>query len=473
MKTRNVDIAIIGGGSGGLSVAAGAAQMGARVLLAEGNKMGGDCLNWGCVPSKALIAAGSAAQAVRTSDRFGVNGHEPSIDFKAVHSHVHGVIAGIAPHDLVERFEKLGVEVVQAHAKFVSPTEIEVGDLRVKARRFVIATGSKAFVPPIPGLDKTPYLTNETIFDLVERPGHLIVIGGGPIGLELAAAHRRLGANVTVLEAASVLANDDVDAVAIVRNRLISEGIDIREGAKVALVEPEGNGIAVDVLHTGKRQRISGTHLLIATGRRPNVKGLGLDAAGIATNGRGVVVDQRLRTTNKRVFAIGDVAGGLQFTHVAAYHAGIVIRNAIFNLPAKASERAIPRVTYTDPELAHVGQRLVEAQQDDPKAQALAWSFAENDRARAERNTDGLVKAIIGRKGEVLGCTIVGPHAGELILPWVIAVEKRLKVSDMASVMAPYPTLSEVTKRAAGSYYTPKLFSEKTRRVVRMMQWLP
>ncbi len=473
MKTHNVDIAIIGGGSGGLSVAAGAAQMGANVLLAEGNKMGGDCLNWGCVPSKALIAAGTAAHAVRTSGRFGVNGHEPVIDFKGVHDHVHGVIAGIAPHNSVERFEKLGVEVVQAYARFVSPTEIEAGDLRIKARRFVIATGSKAFVPPIPGLDKTPYLTNETIFDLLERPGHLIVIGGGPIGLELAAAHRRLGANVTVLEAATVLANDDADAVAIVRDRLIAEGIDIREGAKVASIEPEGNGVAVDVLHTGQRQRISGTHLLIATGRRPNLKGLGLDAAGIMTNGRGIVVDARLRTTNKRVFAIGDVAGGLQFTHVASYHAGIVIRNAIFNLPAKASERAVPRVTYTDPELAQVGQRLSDAQADDPKAQALTWSFAENDRARAERNTDGLVKAVIGRKGEVLGCTIVGPHAGELILPWVLAVEKRLKVSDIASIVAPYPTLSEVTKRAAGSYYTPKLFSEKTRRVVRMMQWLP
>lgn len=473
MKMRKVDIAIIGGGSGGLSVAAGAAQMGARVLLAEGNKMGGDCLNWGCVPSKALIAAGAAAEVVRTSDRFGVNGHEPTIDFKAVHDHVHGVIAGIAPHDSVERFRKLGVDVVEAYAKFVSPSEIEVGDLRVKARRFVIATGSKAFVPPIPGLDKIPYLTNETIFDLVERPGHLIVVGGGPIGLEMAAAHRRLGASVTVLEAATILANDDPDAVDVVRKRLIAEGIDVREGAKVASVEPDGNGVAVDILRTDQRQRICGTHLLIATGRRPSIKGIGLDAAGIETNGRGIVVDRRLRTTNKRVFAIGDVAGGLQFTHVAAYHAGIVIRNAIFNLPAKASERAIPRVTYTDPELAHVGQRLAEAREDDPKAQALTWSFAENDRARAERNTDGLVKAVIRRKGEVLGCTIAGPHAGELILPWVLAVEKRLKVSDLASVVAPYPTLSEVTKRAAGSYYTPKLFSDRTRRVVRLMQWLP
>jgi pyruvate/2-oxoglutarate dehydrogenase complex dihydrolipoamide dehydrogenase (E3) component len=473
MTTRKVDIAIIGGGSGGLSVAAGAAQMGARVLLAEGRKMGGDCLNWGCVPSKALIAAGAAANAVRTSGRFGVNGHEPDIDFKAVHDHVHGVIAGIAPHDSVERFEKLGVEVVQAHAKFISPREIEVGGHRVRARRFVIATGSRPSAPPIAGLDKTPYLTNETIFDLVERPGHLIVVGGGPIGLELAAAHRRLGASVTVLEAAAILANDDVDAVTVVRDRLQAEGVDIREGVTIEAVEADGNGIAVDTFQSGERSRISGTHLLVATGRRPNIMGLGLDAAGIHTNGRAIIVDPRLRTTNKRVFVIGDAAGGLQFTHVAAYHAGIVIRNAIFNLPAKASTRAIPRVTYTDPELAHVGVRIGEAQKDDPKAQAVVWSFAENDRARTERETEGLVKAVIGRKGEVLGCTIVGSHAGELILPWVLAVEKRLKVSDMASVVAPYPTLSEVTKRAAGSYYTPKLFSAKTRRIVRLMQQLP
>jgi pyruvate/2-oxoglutarate dehydrogenase complex dihydrolipoamide dehydrogenase (E3) component len=473
MTTRKVDIAIIGGGSGGLSVAAGAAQMGARVLLAEGRRMGGDCLNWGCVPSKALIAAGAAANAVRTSGRFGVNGHEPDIDFKAVHDHVHGVIAGIAPHDSVERFEKLGVEVVQAHAKFISPREIEVGGHRVRARRFVIATGSRPSAPPIAGLDKTPYLTNETIFDLVERPGHLIVVGGGPIGLELAAAHRRLGASVTVLEAAAILANDDVDAVTVVRDRLQAEGVDIREGVTIEAVEADGNGIAVDTFQSGERSRISGTHLLVATGRRPNIMGLGLDAAGIRKDGRGIVVDARLRTTNKRVFVIGDAAGGLQFTHVAAYHAGIVIRNAIFNLPAKASTRAIPRVTYTDPELAHVGVRIGEAQKDDPKAQAVVWSFAENDRARTERETEGLVKAVIGRKGEVLGCTIVGSHAGELILPWVLAVEKRLKVSDMASVVAPYPTLSEVTKRAAGSYYTPKLFSAKTRRIVRLMQQLP
>ncbi|MEZ5923630.1 MAG: FAD-dependent oxidoreductase [Hyphomicrobiaceae bacterium] len=473
MQIRKVDIAVIGGGSGGLSVAAGAAQLGARVLLAEGKKMGGDCLNWGCVPSKALIAAGAAARAVRASGRFGINGHEPAVDYKAVHDHIHGVIAEIAPHDSVERFEKLGVDVVQARARFVTPTELEVGGIRVEARRFVIATGSRAFVPAIPGLDKTPFLTNETIFDLVERPGHLIVVGGGPIGLELAAALRRLGAGVTVLEAVTVLANDDPDAVAVVRNRLIAEGVDVREGAAVASVEPDGNGVAVDVLHAGRRQRVCGTHLLIAVGRRPNITDLGLEAAGIETDGRGIVVDARLRTTNRRVFAVGDVVGGMQFTHVAAYHAGIVIRNALFNLPAKASARAIPRVTYTDPELAQVGHQLPKAREHDPLARAVTWSFEENDRARAERETEGLVKAVIGRKGQVLGCTIAGRHAGELILPWVLAVEKRLKISDMAAIIAPYPTLSEVTKRAAGSYYTPRLFSDRTRRVVRMMQWLP
>jgi pyruvate/2-oxoglutarate dehydrogenase complex dihydrolipoamide dehydrogenase (E3) component len=435
--------------------------------------MGGDCLNWGCVPSKALIAAAAAAEAVRGSGKFGVNGHEPAIDFPGVHDHVKGVIAGIAPHDSVERFEKLGVEVVQAYARFVSPTEIEAGGVRVRARRFVIATGSRPFVPPIPGLDKVGYLTNETIFDLLERPEHLIVIGGGPIGLELAAAHRRLGAMVTVLEAESILANEDTDAVAVVRKRLIAEGIDIREGAKVAAVESAGNGISVDVLQAGARHRIAGTHLLMATGRRPSLARLDLEAAGIASSERGITVDSRLRTTNRRVFAIGDAAGGLQFTHVAAYHAGIVIRNALFNLPAKASVRAIPRVTYTDPELAHVGRKLGEAQQHDPRARAVTWPFVENDRARAERSTDGLVKAVIAGKGEVLGCTIAGAHAGELILPWVLAVEKRLKVADMASVVAPYPTLSEATKRAAGSYYTPRLFSEGTRRIVRLMQRLP
>jgi len=472
-ETIKADIAVIGGGSGGLSVAAGAAQMGAKVVLVEKGKMGGDCLNYGCVPSKALIAAGEAAQTVRGSASFGVNGHEPEVDFARVNGHVHDVIAGIAPHDSVERFEGLGVRVIQAAARFVGKAEIEAGDHRIKARRIVIATGSSAFVPTIPGVDTVPYLTNETIFDLTDRPEHLIVVGGGPIGIEMAQAHRRLGAAVTVIEGLSIMGKDDPDAVEVVRRRLSAEGVTLLENATVENLILDGNGVSALVGQDGKTARIDGSHILLAVGRRANVAGLDLEKAGIDHGPQGIPVDARLRTSNKRVFAIGDVAGGYQFTHMAGYHAGIVIRNALFNLPAKVDYRAVPWVTYTDPELAQVGLSETAAKEQGRAVTAVRFDFAENDRARAERATEGFIKAVIGKKGRILGATIVGRHAGELILPWVLAVQKGLKVSDMAGVIAPYPTLGEVSKRVAGAYYTPALFSDRTKRVVGLMQRLP
>lgn len=471
-RVVETDLCVIGAGSGGLSVAAGAAQMGARVVLVEKGEMGGDCLNTGCVPSKSLIAAAHAAQAVRTSGRFGVNGHEPEIDFRAVHDHVHGVIAGIAPHDSVERFEGLGVQVIRDAARFTGPREVAAGEVRIRARRFVVATGSSAAVPPIPGLDATPFLTNETIFDLTERLSHLVVIGGGPIGLELAQAHRRLGADVTILGSGRILPKDDPDAVDVVRRRVTAEGVVLHEGIKVLSVARQGNGVAVVFGAEGRERMVAGSHLLVAAGRRVNVAGLGLEAAGIEHSPRGVVVDARLRTTNKRVFAVGDVAGGYQFTHVAGYHAGIVIRNTLFRWPAKADMRAVPWVTYTDPELAHVGLRADEAEAQGHKASVVSLPFAEIDRARAERETDGFAKVVVDRRGRILGATIVGRGAGELILPWVLAIGQGLRIGAMAGVIAPYPTLSEVSKRAAGAYYTPKLFGEGTRRIVRLLQRL-
>ena len=472
-QTLKVDIAVIGGGSGGLSVAAGASQMGASVVLVEKAKMGGDCLNTGCVPSKALIAAGEAAETVRSSGRFGVNGHEPEIDFAKVNAHVHDVIAGIAPHDSVERFEGLGVRVIEAAAKFINEREIEAGDYRIKARRFVVATGSTAFVPPIPGVEGVPYLTNENVFELTEQPEHLIVVGGGPIGIEMAQAHRRLGIKSTVVEGLSIMGKDDAEAVDVVRQRLFDEGIVIHEGAKVESVVREGNGVSVLVAKDGKMERIEGSHLLLAVGRKANVDGLGLEEAGIKFSPKGIEVDARLRSSNKRVFAIGDVAGGFQFTHMAGYHAGIVIRNAMFNLPSKVDYKAVPWVTYTDPELAHVGLTEATAKEQGTEVTAVKFSFGENDRARAERATEGFIKAVIGKKGKILGATIVGLHAGELILPWVLAVQKGLKASDMAGIIAPYPTLGEVSKRVAGAYYTPTLFSDRTKMVVGWMQKLP
>ena len=348
---------MIGAGSGGLSVAAGAAQMGASTVLIERGSMGGDCLNYGCVPSKSMLAAARTADTIRHADRFGVNGHEPQIDFGRVHDHIHGVISAIAPNDSVERFEGLGVKVIRASARFTGPDTVEANGATIKARRFVLATGSRAAHPSIPGLDDVPFLTNETIFDRKSAPEHLIVIGGGPIGMEMAQAHRRLGADVTVLQKRTILPKDDPDLVTVVRNRLTAEGVDLREGVEIARVERHGNGIAA-VLSDGAR--IEGSDLLVAAGRQANVDGLGLEAAGIEFSPKGVKTDARLRTTNRRVFAVGDVAGGPQFTHIAGYHAGIVIRNVLFRLPAKVDYSALPWVTYTDPELAHVG--LTESQ---------------------------------------------------------------------------------------------------------------
>ena len=472
--TLDVDICVIGAGSGGLSVAAGAVQMGARVALVEKHKMGGDCLNYGCVPSKSLLAAAHAAEAQRAPGAFGVAPHAPEIDWAKVHEHVHGVIAAIAPTDSVERFAGLGVKVILGAARFAGPREViaatPAGETRIRAKWIVVATGSRAAVPPVPGLDAVPYFTNETIFARKTAPAHLVIVGGGPIGLEMAQAHRRLGARVSVLELAAIMPKDDPELVDIVRKRLVAEGVALYEQTKVLRVEKRGGGVAVAIERAGAREFVEGSDLLVAAGRAANVDGLDLEKAGIAYTRRGITVDAHLRSTNRRVFAIGDAAGGYQFTHVAGWHAGIVIRQMLFRLFwTKADTRAVPWVTFTDPELAHVGLSEAEAKQRHGDVRVLRWSFRENDRAQAERATEGFIKVIASRKGRILGADIVGKSAGELIHPWVLAVANRMKVSQLAGYIAPYPTLGEVGKRAAGSYYTPALFSERTRRIVRFL----
>ncbi|MBK1696729.1 dihydrolipoyl dehydrogenase family protein [Rhodovibrio salinarum] len=470
-ETLTPDLCVIGAGSAGLAVAAGAQQMGADTVLVERGKMGGDCLNTGCVPSKALLAAGKAAQLDRLAAKYGLTTDAPQVDFAAVHRHVHDVIASIAPHDSVARFEGLGVRVVQAHGAFEDPRTLTADGVRIRPRRFVLATGSTAAVPPIPGIDKTPYLTNETVFDLTERPDHLIVIGGGPIGTELGQAFAHLGSRVSIVEMASLLPRDDPDMVAVLRAQLHADGLALYESTQVTGVSPEGNGVAVDIARDGQAQHLTGSHLLIAAGRKVNLDGLNLEAAGIArTANGGLQVDARLRTTNRRVFAAGDVAGGPQFTHVAGYHAGIVIKNALFRLPAKADHGSVPQVTYTTPEIASVGlgEAAARARYGD-KVRTLTWPFADNDRARAERTTEGMIRVVVDAKGRVLGAAIAGAHAGELIYPWILAVQRKEKVGAIAQMIAPYPTFGEISKRAAGSFYTPSLFSERTRKIVRLL----
>ncbi|HET7409224.1 MAG TPA: FAD-dependent oxidoreductase [Paracoccaceae bacterium] len=470
------DLCVIGAGSGGLAVAAGAAQMGARTVLIEAGEMGGDCLNRGCVPSKALIAAATAADAHRTSASFGVAADEPAIDYAAVMDHVQSVIAAIAPHDSQQRFEGLGVTVIRERARFLDPRTVEVGGARIAARRFVIATGSSPAIPPIPGLEEAGYLTSDTLWENRDLPSHLAVIGAGPIGLEMAQAHRRLGARVTVLEAAGALAAEDPETAAIALARLRAEGIDLREGVRIASARRQESGPAV-LLEGG--ETIAGSHLLVATGRRASVEGLGLDAAGVAHDKRGVTVDRGLRSvSNRRVYAIGDVAavdgaGGLQFTHVAGHQAGLVIRSALFRLPVRYDPDVVPRVTYTDPELAQVGLTEPQARARHGRIEVARFPFAENDRARTGLATEGLVKAVIGRRGRILGASIVGAHAGELVHLWALALSKRLTIGDMAGYVAPYPTLGEASKRAAGAYFVPRLFeSRAVARVVRLLSRL-
>lgn len=471
MTRIETDICVIGAGSGGLSVAAGAVQMGARVVLIEAGEMGGDCLNAGCVPSKALIAAAKAAQAQRQGFR-GVAGIAPQVDFSAVKDHVAAVIAQIAPVDSQERFEGLGCIVIRAFARFTGPRELQAGDSVVRARRFVIATGSRPFVPQIQGADTVPYLTNETIFALRERPSHLVIIGGGPIGIEMAQAHRRLGCAVTVIEGAKVLGREDPELAAVVIAALMAEGITFVEGQPVVRLAGAAGAVEVTL---GDGTQVRGSHLLMAVGRKVALEGMNLEAAGVAYTPKGVTVDARLRSSNRRVYAVGDAAGGLQFTHVAGWHAGIVIRQAVLGLPAKADPRAIPRATYTDPELAQVGLTEAEARSLHGAALTVVRAeFAHNDRAQAEGKTQGLAKVMVV-KGRPVGASIVGPQAGELIGLWALAISARLKLSTVAGMIAPYPTLGEVSKRASGSYFTPQLFDNPAlKRLVRLVQrWVP
>lgn len=473
MTLRHFDLCVIGAGPAGLSVAAGAAQMGASVALIEQGKMGGDCLNSGCVPSKSLLAAAHAAAGARQADRLGIVAGVPPIDQRRVRDHIADVIAALAPHDSVERFEQLGVTVIAGRARFVGPAEVAAGNERIRARRFVVATGSLPVVPTIAGLASMPYLTNETVFGLDELPSRLLVLGGGPMGVELGHAFQRLGAQVIIIEQATILSHHDPELVAVLRRCLSDEGVVVREGARLQDVRRDAQQIIARIEDGAGTDELTGSHLLVAAGRRPAIEGLHLSSANIRHSPAGIVVDSRLRTTNRRVFALGDVVGGPQFTHVAAHEAGIVLRNALFRWPARVDLGAAPRVIYTHPELAQVGLSEPEARSLYRNVQVLRAPFALNDRAQTERDTDGLVKVVVSSHGRILGAGIVGAGAGDLIQTWVLAIAQRLNIKAIATMIAPYPTRGEANKRAAGDYFAPKLFSETVRRIVRLLSHLP
>jgi pyruvate/2-oxoglutarate dehydrogenase complex dihydrolipoamide dehydrogenase (E3) component len=465
------DICVIGAGSGGLSVAAAAAAFGVSVVLVEKGKLGGECLNTGCVPSKSLLAAAAHAHAVARARAVGISARVAEVAFGMVHRRVHDVIAAIAPNDSKERFRGLGVRVIEGAARFKDRSTVVVGDgTEIKARRFVIATGSSPAVPPIPGLDGVPYLTNETVFDLTVAPRHLIVIGAGPVGLELAQAFRRLGGAVTVLDAGQPLAHEDTECAAVVLDALAGEGIALRSNVAIASVDAVDSRVRVVIRGDDGEAVLEGSHLLVATGRRANVDDLALEQAGVTCNRGGIVVGKSLKTTNRRVYAIGDVAGRGQFTHLANYHAGLVIRNALFRLSARVNEAIVPRVTFTDPELAHVGLTEAEARLRYRAIRVLRWPYHENDRAQTDGTAVGHIKVITSRRGRILGATIVGAEAGELITTWTLAVSQRLNIRALAGIIVPYPTLAEIGKRAAITYFTVGVTNVWVRRIITLLR---
>ena len=466
----NPDICVIGAGSGGLTVAAAAASFGVDVVLIESGKMGGDCLNYGCVPSKALIAAAKHAHTRKESGKFGIEFPEMKVDFKGVHDHIRHVISTIEPHDSVERFEGLGVKVILGTGKFVDSSTVQVADYQVKARRFVISTGSSPAVPPIKGLQDVPYFTNETIFENSEKLDHLIVVGGGPIGMELAQSHTRLGVKVTVVEALKILGRDDPELVEIVKNQVKEDGVELLDETLVNEVKRDNDQIQVVVEQDGKVQTITGSHLLIATGRIPNTTELGLESAGIAFDKKGIHADSGLKTTNRKVFAIGDVASGPQFTHWAGYQAGLILRNILFRLPIKENRNLLPWVTYTSPELAHCGLSEEQAREQHGEIKILSWDYKENDRAQAERKSEGKIKIIIAKNGKILGADIAGYNAGELISMWGLAISKKFKIRDMLGFVPPYPTFTEMNKRVSVTNYSESTKSPVVRGIIKFLQ---
>lgn len=474
MARLEVDVCVVGGGSAGLSVAAGTAQLGLRTVLAERGKMGGECLNYGCVPSKALLAAAKAAHNGTPRGFTGIVGSAPAIAFGEIRSGTADVIAAIAPNDSVERFARLGVHTLNANATFSGPHRLLVGDDVVLARNIVLATGSSPTIPDIPGLDAGKALTNETIFALAERPTHLVILGGGPVGVEMAFAHRRLGIPVTLINRSAILSREEPEHVETLRQVLRGEGIDTLERCEIVSVEHAAAGVSVHVRDGFTASIVSGSHLLIATGRTPRLEALGLEAAGITRTAKGIVVDRRLRTSQRHVYALGDAIDGPHFTHAAGYQAGIVVANLAFRLPVKVDYRALPRALYTDPELAHVGLTEAEARlRHGDKVQIELVPLGENDRAIAERRQTGSIKLVLGRRGAILGVSILAPSAGEMLGLWCLMVKKGASLRTLANLTLPYPTMSEIGRAAAQRRYRGLLLNKWVHRLVRMLRAAP
>lgn len=471
MKEYNVDLCVIGAGSAGLSITYGAANLGRSVVLFEGEEMGGDCLNHGCVPSKAILKAGKIAHSYTVGEKFGIKPVKPEIDWEAVKAHIADVIATIAPVDSVERYEGFGATVVKEYARFVDANTVESKSVRVRAKRFVIAVGSRASAPPIPGLDTVDYATNENIFSLPKFPSHLLVIGSGPIGLEMGQTFKRLGADVTIVDISTPLPRNEPEHAKVLVEALKAEGINFQAPASTKVIRRAGKGVEIE-LEDGTV--LKGSHLLVAAGRQPSVNGLGLEAAGIEFDRGGIHTDDNLRTSNKKVYAAGDVVKGMGgLTHAAGFHAGQLVKNFYFMPPvigrafSKATTDRMPGAIYTEPELANIGMTEAQAIEKHGKdgVRCVHFDFEENDRAIAERSTLGGVKIVATKKGKILGGSVVGAQAGEILHMISVAMTNGIKISGLAQIISPYPTRSEAVKRAASSWYTDAVFGPKAKKL--------
>jgi pyruvate/2-oxoglutarate dehydrogenase complex dihydrolipoamide dehydrogenase (E3) component len=480
-ETIRPDICVIGAAAGGPQVAVQAASFGVRVVLvdpAHPGQTGAAAVKAGHLPLSALVAAARRAHAVARSPDLGVQAKSIRIDFGRVRQHVQAVIAARAPNLARERLAGLGVRVIEGAAKFKDAGTLAVaGDIEIAARRFVIATGSSPALPPIAGLDAVPCLTTETAFDLASCPEHLIVIGAGPIGLEFAQAFRRLGAEVTVLDALGPLAQEDPEGVAVVLDQLAREGIRLRRGAVTRVAEEQWptqpqSKLKVALAGADGEETIEGSHLMVAGGRWANVVGLGLDAAGITFDEHGIAVGKGLKTSNRRVYAIGDVTGEPQPAHVAEHQAALVVRNALFRLPVRFDPEALPRVTFTDPELAQTGMTEAVARARRHRIRVLRWPYRENDRAHAEGEARGHIKVVTNARGRILGVTVVGADAGELITAWTLAISRGTNIRALAGIVVPYPTLAEIGKWAAATYLMSGLTSPWVRRIIALLRRL-
>ncbi|MEW5772821.1 MAG: FAD-dependent oxidoreductase [Thermodesulfobacteriota bacterium] len=472
MSAYEFDLGILGGGAAGLTVAAGAARLGVKTLLVEKEPLlGGDCLHYGCVPSKTLIRTAKVRHLMATAGKYGLPGAAlPPVDFRKVAARIREVIAAIQPHDSPERFCSLGARVEFGSPAFADDHVVELGGRRIAAARWVVATGSSAAIPDLPGLAEVPYLTNREIFSLDELPASLLVLGGGPVAVEMAQSFARLGSRVTVIQRSpQILSREDPDLAAIVQERLAAEGVALHLGAE--LLSARRAGGQAEVLFrdaAGAERSARADRLLLALGRKANVEGLGLGNAGVEHSARGIPVDVRMRTGRKHIFAAGDVTGEHQYTHAAGYEGGVVVANAVFKLPRRADYAWLPHCTYTDPELAGMGLNEKAARRAGVECRVVTEEFRANDRSLAEGYDYGMLKLLVDRKERPLGVQICGPRAGELLAEWVAVLAGKVKLSSLAGMVHPYPTLSEISKRAAGDLLAPKLFSDTVRKGLRL-----